>query len=214
MKYPVSENQKQLILGSILGDGHLRRSNGPTSNTALRWRHGIKQLDYLKWKDSLLGDLRGSGVKTQTSSSFGKERLICYAVSKHINKLNPFLELCGHPKKVTRKLLNMLSPLGLAIWYMDDGCLEKKFYTNSSGEERLARLRVKLCTQGFSLEEHYIMQRYFKVVHSLDVAIHKSGKGTYNLVMNRTNAVKFLAMIEPYVHHSMRYKIDLSPTRA
>ena len=28
------------------------------------------------------------------------------------------------PKKtITRKLLNWLNPLGLAIWYMDDGCI-------------------------------------------------------------------------------------------
>ena len=213
MRYPVSENQMQLVLGSILGDGHMNRSNGTKGNAGLRWRHGIKQRPYLEWKNEMLEDLKGSGVKTQVSKSFGKETEVCYAVSKYSHKLNPLLELCGQPKRVTRKLLNLLTPLGLAVWYMDDGCLEKKFYINKDGEEKLARLRVKLCTQGFSLDEHYIMQRYFKVVWGINVAIHKSGTNTFNLVMNRTNATIFIEIIAKYIHESMQYKIDLTRSR-
>ena len=213
MKYPVSETQKQLVLGSLLGDGHICKSNGSKGNAGIRWRHGIKQKEYLEWKNSLLDDLEGSGVKEQKGSGYSN-KTVCYAVSKYSHKLNPFLELVGSPKRVTRKLLNLLSPLGLAVWYMDDGCLEKKFYVNKYGEEKLARLRVKLCTQSFSLEEHWTMQQYFKVVWNIEVAIHKAGKDTFNLVMNRTNAEKFLPIITEYIHPSMQYKVDLSRERS
>lgn len=206
MKYPVSEEQLQLIVGSLLGDGYLVRSHGATGNPRIQWRHGEKQLEYLEWKNSLLGDLQGSGIKWQDTSCFGKIHKCCYAVSKISERLNPFLSLTGKPKRVTRKWLNLLTPLGLAIWYMDDGCLDMSYYTNKHGERKVARRRAVLCTHGFSLKEHHIMQRYFSVVWGIDVSIHRD-KTKYKLVFNRTNAEKLFSLIDPFVIPSMKYKL-------
>lgn len=207
MKYPVSDTQLQLIVGSMLGDGYFVRSQRTRGNPTLRWRHGIAQESYLAWKYSMLGDLAGSGIKYQTTTCYGKKHECCYAVSKTSEKFNPFVELGGKPTKVSRKLLNLLSPLGLAIWYMDDGCLDRSYYTNKHGVRKIARLRALLCTHGYSLEEHYIMQRYFKVVWGLDVAIHRDGN-KYRLTFNRTNAMKLFEIIEEHIHPSMLYKIQ------
>ena len=119
------------------------------------------------------------------------------------------MELFGKPKKVTRKMLNLLSPLGIAIWYMDDGCLDQRFYRNKLGGIGVAWRRAKFSTNSFTLKEHYIMQRYFQVVHGMKASICKSGKG-YCLHLNRQSTEKLIELIRPYVHESMLYKIDLT----
>ena len=67
-----------------------------------------------------------------------------------------FSFLCKHlysntgRKKISLKYLNELSPLGLAVWWMDDGSL-----CNSKGNRW-----GKLCTECFNYEEHILLQTY------------------------------------------------------
>ena len=43
----LSSRQKEILIGTILGDGHLER-NG--NGVRLRVDHGMHQAEYLKWK--------------------------------------------------------------------------------------------------------------------------------------------------------------------
>ena len=48
---PFSSEQMSLIVGSLLGDGHLMRS---TARFCFRVHHGLAQRDYVRWKFALL----------------------------------------------------------------------------------------------------------------------------------------------------------------
>ena len=213
MQYPVPNEVKQTILGSLLGDGHIRQAqcNGKKTNAHLIIMHGPKQGNYCEWKWELLGpDVRGSFTRTKD----GRWR----AVTRCHKHMNPFLELIGKPKKVTRKLLNMLDPLGLAIWYQDDGTLGIEYHKRLDGTYGIKRRRIALATDCFSFEEHCIMQQYFKVVWGLDSSIVKvkldgGARYSHRITFNYENAKKFVEIVKPHIHSSMQYKIDFNRQR-
>ena len=53
----LGEQQLQLILGSLMGDGNLSPNRRGRSGTRFRMGHGAKQAAYLDWKASLLGNI-------------------------------------------------------------------------------------------------------------------------------------------------------------
>lgn len=111
-------------------------------------------------------------------------------------------------KVVTRQLLNKLKPLGLAVWYMDDGQLCLHNLKNGKIKSR----RARIWSMSFTYEEHLIIQTYFKDVWNIDVKIYnsmKKGGIKYYLEFNATNFVKFREIIKDYIIPTMLYKIDM-----
>lgn len=215
MKFPVSNEVVQIAIGGLLGDSHIRKKkwtdvdgNTRQGNSQIIIAHGDKQLEYLRWKMEKFGDLWNGEVRQRE----GKWGTTYAAETKCSNAFNPFHELIGTPKKVTRKLLNLLDPLGLAIWYQDDGTLMIEYHKRLDGTYAIKRRRIALCTECFSLEEHYIMQQYFKVVWDIDVAIFKIA-GKHRLSMNYENSKRFVEIIKEHVHPSLSYKIDFNRER-
>lgn len=206
MKYSVSNQELQVILGGLLGDSHIRQKyyKGKPCNAHVICKHGPKQESYLRWKASLLSDLL-------TNSKVRKTSVGQFEFStKSLPKLNPIARLVGKPKKVTRKWLNLLDPLGLAVWYMDDGSLGIEYYKRNDGTYGIRRRRIVFSTECFSWKEHRLIQRYFKVVWGIDTSIHTIKKTQYRLYMNYTNAKKFVDIVKDCIHTSMLYKIDFN----
>lgn len=207
MKYPVPNVVKQVVLGSLLGDGHIRQKmyKDKPCNAHLIINHCKEQKEYLEWKNLLLGPYGGNVLKTK------REQYLL--TGKSHPHMNPFMELVGRPKTITRKLLNQLDELGLAIWYQDDGTLGIEYHKRLDGTYGIKRRRIAIATDGFSLKEQQIIQQYFKVVWDIDVSICRIKGSQYRLTMNYTNAQKFVALIEPYIVPCMKYKIDFNRPR-
>ena len=197
---------EQFVLGSLLGDGCV------DNRYSFRLVHGDSQMDYLKWKvDFLHKNNLGTGdIYTYKIKVFGKE----YNSNRYFvyNTLyfKPYRKLFYSKgfKEVSRKILNKLTPFALSIWYMDDGNLCIHRHTNKNGEMSISSRELHINTQSFSFNEHKIIQRYFKIVWGLAVRINKN-KNKFRIVMNATNANKFLDIIKPYILPSMHYKIDM-----
>ena len=116
---------EQLILGSMLGDGHIEK---PSLNGVPRFRetHCIAQREYLVWKAKILSD--EFKVKIfEGKNNFGKRTVSLYTNCSH--ELLYFLDLF-YQNQIRRKIiplgaLKRLDDFGLAVWYMDDGCYDK-----------------------------------------------------------------------------------------
>lgn len=110
----LSEIQQQLILGCVLGDGYLRKK----TNAHLQITHSIKQKEYVDWKYQILKDI----VITPPKAYQGNANRIGYRFfTRSIPELTEFYNTfyqCG--KKIIPDNL-VLSPLSLAVLYMDDG---------------------------------------------------------------------------------------------
>ena len=98
---------------------------------------------------------------------------------------------------------NLLTPLSLAVWWMDDGCLS---IYKPKGERY-----GKLCTHSFTLRENELIKKYFSVVWNIECKIKIEKQKYYFIRFNATEMKKLINIIYPYVLEipSMVYKIDM-----
>jgi recombination protein RecA len=198
----LSGQQMELILGSLMGDGSLSPNRRGRSGTRLRMGHGARQAAYLDWKVSLLGNI---GC-TRTSSAQG-------AVFADLTPLPELAELrdavyFGDGKKhLSWEYLKALTPLALAVWYMDDGCFT--FRSEGVQERTLGGSgRIECCVQAMSPGSRQRLADYLRDTHQLDVKLHSRGsRGQAVLQFTTAASEKFQRLVAPYVHPSMEGKL-------
>src|SRR5450432_979288 len=66
----LSDQQLQVVLGSLMGDGNLSPNRRGRSGVRFRLGHGPKQVDYLDWKVSLFGNIECSRRQNATGAVF------------------------------------------------------------------------------------------------------------------------------------------------
>ncbi len=101
--------QFQIILGSLLGDGRLI---GDGSARRLRIAHAAGRRGYVLWKYERLGAL-------VADAPFERGGSVSFTTVAH-----PFFDdLAALPR---RRLIELVAPLGLAVWMTDLGRLEMR----------------------------------------------------------------------------------------
>lgn len=202
----LSDRCKEILLGMLLGDGSLK-IHKPYKNARFSFRHSIKQKDYFFWKVNELKEICSESCWwKQEPNGLGGEMLRCQSLA--LETLTELYKLTHHHnnKVVRRKWLNLLTPLSLAVWWMDDGSI--------IGNGR----KAVLCTDSFTLEEQKILAQYLLKVWKVKVAINKvtrEYKGVikeyYRLWFRSSEELKkFLRIILPYIPvASMLYKTIL-----
>ena len=190
---------KEILLGILLGDGSLCSKNG-VINGGVDFSHSIKQKDYFYEIVRLLG--AGNTSITNRISGYGSQ-----IISGHYRVNTEFKELvnsccCKDGKKyVTKEWANMLTPISLAFWYMDDGTIQKK-------KKKNIRPTITIATNNFTYDECKELSNAILNKFNIAVSIrtHDSYKGNV-LYFNTENADKFASLIAPYVCDSMKYKL-------
>lgn len=181
----LSDRCKEIILGTLLGDGSLRIEK-PYLNARLSFRHSIKYREYFFWKVKELKEISSS--KCWWEQKDGKLRYQSLA----LEGLTEIFKLTHRQGKleIRRKWLNLMTPLSLAVWWMDDGSLIKN-----------SRQGV-FCTDNFDLKSQKILARYFYKVWQIRVRIGKTRRkrGYYRLFIRSTEMLKkFLKIILPHI---------------
>ena len=191
----LSERSKEIILGSLLGDGSLK-IHQPYKNARFSFRHSINQKDYFFWKAEELKDISGNSYFwKQKPDGFGGEKLRYQSLV--LESLTEIYRLTHKRGRfiIRRKWLNMMTPLSLAVWWLDDGSL----IVNSR--------RGVFCTDSFPYEFQKILARYLYVVWGIKVKIAKTirkkdGKilEYYRLwIRSGEELRKFLRIILPHI---------------
>lgn len=127
---------------------------------------------------------------------------------KYFRTLHRLLYCQDGKKEYTRKMLNMLTPQGIALWYMDDGC--SKVCCNTGG--KITSCSTVICTY-CTEQEANIIHDYFLETWGIEfkLAYHSTFK-KYSVRANTANSKKFRKLIEQYIIPSMEYKIATIPT--
>lgn len=99
-------------------------------------------------------------------------------------------------KSYFEKSIEQLEPLGIAVWYCDDGCYDYR------------RNNIIFCIEGFNKKEKSSIIKFFKEKYGLNFKYYK--KYIYLL---KSEVPKFIEIIEPFIIKSMRYKIGLDLKR-
>ncbi len=115
----LSDFQWEVILGGLMGDGALS-STGSGHGARYRFGHGHKQVDYADWKASLLANLASSRSTHADGAVFYDFHPLA-----ELAELRRAVYVDGK-KILSEDYLKWLTPLSLAIWYMDDGCYTER----------------------------------------------------------------------------------------
>jgi hypothetical protein len=180
----LTERQKAIIVGCLLGDGTMRCK----TNALLEVNHSIKQQGYVDWKYNELKEL----VSNQPTKRFGNAGRIAYRFTTRslpeLTKIYGKFYLDG--KKIIPDNL-LIHPLSLAIWFMDDGC---KSYR-----------AIYLNTQKFNVTEQNKLATLFREQFGIKATLNKD-KQYYRLRIAVSSVSKFLKIIKPYLLPMFCYK--------
>lgn len=119
---PLTTQQHELLIGSLLGDGWCSASS--EASASFSENHSLKQEVYLKWKGSLLGDYLSSYYPT-TKTVEGRVYKGVGLRSKSCPQIRPYYDLfypAPDRKRVfPSNLHDLMTPFALSVWFMDDG---------------------------------------------------------------------------------------------
>jgi recombination protein RecA len=194
--------QVQVILGSLMGDGALSPNLRGRSGTRFRMGHGAKQAAYLDWKVSLLENIPHCRMSNAKGAVFAD-----FTPLPELGELREIVYFGDGKKHLTWDYLKSLSPLALAVWYMDDGC----FTVRSKGVQERTRGgtgRIDICVEAMSPGSRDRLVSHLRDAYRLDVKLTARGAQKKAVLQFTTAASEgFQKLIAPYVHPSMEYKL-------
>ena len=190
----LNEDQLQVVYGSYLGDGHVDITK--KNRYRLRIIHCKKQKEYCEWKANMFGIAELKYVEKN-----GYSQKPAYRFQTKIFDLED--EIPKNTKIVPDWLLDKLDIRGIAIWYMDDGSINKRELKDGSISNY-----ISIHSNNFDYE---IQEKFVKkfAQYGIDCTISKTKGKYYYLRFNKENTLKLLQLISPYIQASMRYKIDV-----
>jgi recombination protein RecA len=198
----LSDQQWQVVLGGLMGDGHLAPNRRSRHGVRFRMGHGAKQVAYLDWKASLLGNI----PQTRTVRPNGAVHVDVTPLPE-LHEVREVMYWGDGKKHLTEDVLKALTPLALAVWYMDDG----SFALRSKGLQERTRGgtgRIEICVEAMSEGSRARLVNYLRDVHGVQSRVSLRGTAQKAVLqMTTAGTTRFQEVVAPYVHPSMDYKL-------
>lgn len=216
----LTEKDKSILIGLLLGDGYI------DDKGRICIEHGEKQKEYCIYKAKLLHSVCGGrDIKVheyvrnhsilKDKKQFKESTFTTYSFKKQSQSFIPIRQLLydtNRKKYISEEILPYLTTEAIALWWMDDGCLTKK-YTYQNGEKKHCGYMLRLCTY-LPKEQNEIIQKFFKEKYQMEWNIVKAdGAKDESQWMLRCGSIegrKFLNIIRDYVTKnvpSLSYKV-------
>lgn len=205
-----SQQQKSIIIGSLLGDGSLKRAAKNTPR--MSFCHGIKQREYLEYKHKLAGSLASKITRTISKSGFRNDCstesvyfvLRCTDFTRHLFNLKLAAE---SPTRYGQwspsdELIDSIDDLALAVWYLDDGSLETRQLTDG-GKSYYARIYCNM----FSKEDCQRLADGLNRKFGFGCTIG-SKSGYWHIAFGKESSQKLFSVIRQHVPACMSFKLD------
>jgi hypothetical protein len=210
-KIKLTEEQKDLLIGTLLGDGNLQSE---TKGRTWRYRsiHKKEHYDYINHKYIILMNLCGTEPKLykvydlRTNKYYERylfSTLIQNSLRYYANMFYKYdINKDRFIKIVPLNIEKYLTPRVLAYWYMDDGSLKWKGKSNA----------MRICSEGFSLDDVMRLKRVINDKYNINMQLIKIKKKDiiigYRLQINEANSILFRELIKPYLLEVMSYKVS------
>ena len=205
----LTQRQKDIIAGSLMGDAK------KVSPSAVGFIHGGKQKEYLNWKYNELENIASKySLKFETvyDNRYDSENISCrfYThansdVEKIVSKFYP-----DGDKQISHEVLELISPLGIAVWFMDDGNIGNnhtlKKYNNATPS-------YQFCTDSFDYDSVSNICEWFNEIYNIKSRIKERGltkdgfQMKYRVIIENESAQDFVNLIQPYILPMFEYKI-------
>jgi len=193
-KYPdlpesLTQKQNYIVAGSLLGDGSINsrpnRRFGYFTVMQERSRHS-----YIRWLHNRFIPFSTGGVKFYTSGVDARTGKVYHSVHfrtiahPEFNKWRILFYPNGK-KIVPENIADLINPLSLAVWYIEDGC-----FNTSNGKQECT-----LSTQAFTPDECEILKSMLVAKFGIPTSIHK--RDEYKILYVRREP--WIATVGPFV---------------
>ena len=202
LKFKLTKVQRSIIVGNLLGDGHLEsQTNGKTYR--LKIEHSISQEAYVNWQYQKLANLVGTPPRVKLKSLTGKVSQNYKFDTLSSSSLRFFGQSFYQDgkKKIPRIIKKLLTPLALAVWFMDDGSIK-------SNQHRALILN----TQCFDESDLKKLQQALAENFGIETVLRKQKEGKQIYILSQS-VEKFIEIISPYLLSSMKYKLGMTNLR-
>lgn len=199
-KYKPTDFQKSILIGTLLGDGHLKKDDD-CYNVNGSINHSGKQELYAKYKYELLKELCNSKVKMYKSKTPDKRNGNIYDTWNMYFRSNEYLNwyyenlYINGKKRITKEILDYFNELSLSFLFMDDG------YKSNSGGYYIA-------TMCFLKEDIQLLVNKLKE-WNIKSSIDKDNR----LYISAKSQEIFNKIVSKYMIPSMKYKLHKSAVR-
>ncbi len=194
-KLKISTRARSIIIGVLLGDGHLEQS--PSGKTfRLKVEHSIKQKSYVSWLYRELKSLIPGEIYTRIRND---RKYIGFRTS-YLGSLRFYgQQFYVDKKKIIPKLIHkMLNPIALAIWYLDDGSVKSSKHNT-----------YIIHSLGFSLIDLEKVVLVLEQKLNIQARLHKQKDKYYRIYILSQSAQRFTDLVKPIVSEvgGMDYKL-------
>ena len=193
----MNERLQSILVGLTLGDAYLTSFVGASKRSRADIKGSNKYLPYLCWLHKELMPLGASALKPKK----GYEQHRFYTKAREdIGELRVLFYPKGR-KVVPKRIVKILTPLALAVWYQDDGTLD---YRNKYHYNAL------FATHCFSFSECVLLAKTLQTNFGLDVRVCKCrmrGVLRYRLYVVAASMPRFLRLVKPYITSCFEYKV-------
>lgn len=189
----LTKRQEEILLGKLLGDGFLEQ-NG--ENVRLKIDHGAHQKDYVFWLYEEFKSIASQPYQLlfqdkRNGKTYEHWRFATYSLPI----LNPWRQLFYQKRKIiSQQIVELLTPLSLAVWYMDDGFRR----TDCKG--------LYLCTSAYSMKEQRLLQTCLEKKFNIQTSLHFAAKNV-RIYVASSQVDKFCNIVRPFILPSFLYKL-------
>lgn len=203
--------EKELIIGTLLGDGHIRCRDkiDKRAYPQIMLEQSVKHAEYAFWlneqfkdwlhePDKQLKQNRKINKKTGKAYHSYSIQTVCHPV------FNEFYKYFYNQRK---KIINIdfieqyFTELSLSVWLMDDGTISKD-------------RNIMLCSHSFSKQENEMLSLMLKKKFNIypNIWTNNVNEPKYYLGFSKQDSIKLTNLVKNFVIPSMQYKLISSET--
>lgn len=164
----------------------------------LKVEYNVKNSDYVEFLYKIFKNLVRMTPRIRTRKSFGKNFTRIGFSTLYVSGFLEFRDLFYQNKRkiVPSKIAKLLTKIGFAVWFMDDGSYKSK--------ECKGKL---ICTHNFVKVEIELLCKVLKEKFGLEAIPRKQIDGT-EIYIRASSFEKFKELIFPFLVPSFQYKLD------
>ena len=194
----LSNIQREVLIGTLLGDGCLETQNN-SRTYRLKIEHSLLQKEYVDWKYGIFKDWVLTEPKVREYVAYGllRKNYRFSTVSHGALRFYAQQFYRNGEKIIPQTIHKWLSPLALAVWFMDDGSIK-------SNQHRALVIHAQSFKEGDLRRIILILEKKY----GIESVLRKRNDGNGFVIYLTAHTIqRFIATVENFILPSMKYKL-------
>lgn len=191
----LSKRQRELVVGLLLGDGHLETQNGGRTYR-LKVEHGSAQREYLEW---LAKEFQEWLISGRYEKRKGAKLVYGFTTVSHSAFRFYGAQFYQNGKKRIPPLIKkLMSQLSLTIWFLDDGSAKSSRHRS-----------LVIHSLGYNRKDLELVQGAFQRF-GIESTLHKQRNNTFRLYLPYASSLVMEQFVRPILDEvpALAYKME------